>query len=77
MSFNHVSLFFNLNIFRQILPGLDAPENAEVIDVNGRWLLPAGIDLHCEFDNVEDLLNATKDALSGGTTTVRHEALFP
>jgi dihydroorotase-like cyclic amidohydrolase len=49
---------------------LDAPDNAEIIDANGRWLLPAGIDLHCELDNAEDLVNATKDALSGGTTTV-------
>jgi dihydroorotase-like cyclic amidohydrolase len=52
------------------LPGLEAPENTEIIDANGRWLLPAGIDLHLELDNAEDLANATKEALSGGTATV-------
>lgn len=62
----------NFSNFRQILPGLEPPENAEIIEAEGRWLLPAGIDLHCELDNADDLSNACKDALSGGTATVSH-----
>ncbi|KAI6239597.1 hypothetical protein M3Y99_00550000 [Aphelenchoides fujianensis] len=58
-------------VIRQILPGLEAPEGAETIDASGRWLLPAGIDVHTEIAAVgEDLQNATNSALSGGTTTI-------
>ncbi|KAI6236254.1 Amidohydrolase 1 domain containing protein [Aphelenchoides besseyi] len=58
-------------VIRQILPGLDVPENAEQIDAAGRWLLPAGIDVHVEVPNGgEELKNTTNSAISGGTTTL-------
>ncbi|KAI6187331.1 hypothetical protein M3Y98_00231500 [Aphelenchoides besseyi] len=58
-------------VIRQILPGLDVPENAEQIDAADRWLLPAGIDVHVEIPNdVEQLKSTTNSAISGGTTTL-------
>ncbi|KAI1733302.1 amidohydrolase family domain-containing protein [Ditylenchus destructor] len=61
-------------IIKKISPNsLKAPDNAHVIEANGRWILPAGIDVHTQFSassSVDDYLSGTKAALSGGTATI-------
>ncbi|KAI1714521.1 amidohydrolase family domain-containing protein [Ditylenchus destructor] len=61
-------------IIKKISPNpLKAPVNAHVIEANGRWILPAGIDVHTQFSAsslVEEYLSGTKAALSGGTATI-------
>uniref|UniRef100_A0A915DYN5 Amidohydrolase-related domain-containing protein n=1 Tax=Ditylenchus dipsaci TaxID=166011 RepID=A0A915DYN5_9BILA len=52
---------------------LKAPEGAQVIEANGRWVLPAGIDVHTQFSansSSADFSAGTKAALAGGTTTI-------
>jgi D-hydantoinase len=58
---------------KKIEESLSAPENVEVIDATGKYVLPAGIDVHTEFsaaDTVDDFASGTKAALAGGTTTI-------
>jgi len=51
---------------------------AQVIDADGRWVLPGGIDGHCHIDQpmsdgsvmADDFLSGTRSAACGGTTTV-------
>lgn len=51
---------------------------ARVIDAEGRWVLPGGIDGHCHIDQptsdgsvmADDFLSGTRSAACGGTTTV-------
>lgn len=74
-------MFFNSQItctFREISPSLSAPENAEVIDASGKWVLPAGVDVHTEFSAagaIDDFASGTKAALAGGTATVSLSSL--
>lgn len=56
---------------------LDTPDNAEILDASGCWVLPGGIDPHTHFElsiNGEhvsdDFLSGTLAAACGGTTTV-------
>lgn len=54
-----------------------AKENDRVIDVNGSYILPGGIDTHTHFDldvgstvTADDFESGTKAAIVGGTTTI-------
>ena len=51
------------------------PSNARVVDVKGRWVLPALVDLQVHFrepgqTHKEDLLSGSRAALAGGITSV-------
>lgn len=53
------------------------PESVKVIDAEGKYLLPGGIDAHTHFElefggtvSVDDWYHGTKAAVSGGTTTI-------
>ncbi len=57
----------------EIGPDLDA--DARILDVEGLWVLPGGIDPHVHFDDPgytdrEDFFAGTSAAASGGVTTV-------
>lgn len=54
-----------------------APQNVKIIDAEGKYVLPGGIDPHThmelEFGNttaVDDFYHGTVAAVSGGTTTI-------
>jgi dihydropyrimidinase len=60
-----------------VAPSLDAPAGAEVIDAEGCFVLPGGIDPHTHLEmpfmgtvSADDFESGTKAALSGGTTMV-------
>ncbi len=53
-------------------------ENLAVIEADGRWVTPGGVDAHCHLDQpstdgskaADDFFTGTRSALAGGTTTV-------
>ncbi len=56
----------------------DCLEAETVIDANGKWVLPGGVDAHCHLDQpmadgsivADDFYTGTVSAACGGTTTV-------
>ncbi len=53
----------------------ELPEDGQVIDASGLWILPGGIDPHVHFDDPgytdrEDFYHGTAAAAAGGITTV-------
>ncbi|CAD5221842.1 unnamed protein product [Bursaphelenchus okinawaensis] len=66
-------IYIEDGVIKQILPNLEIPEQAEIIEAAGKWILPAGIDVHTEFSaglTPDEFLVNSKAALIGGTTTV-------
>ncbi|CAD5227066.1 unnamed protein product [Bursaphelenchus xylophilus] len=66
-------IYIEDGVIKQILPNLEVPEQAEIIEASGKWILPAGIDVHTEFSAgiaPDEFLVNSKAALIGGTTTV-------
>lgn len=62
-------------IIKQLGRNLNVPAGTRVIDAQGKYVLPGGIDphTHCEFEfmqttTVDDFYHATKGAVAGGTT---------
>ncbi|WP_048307165.1 dihydropyrimidinase [Halomonas sp. PR-M31] len=63
---------------RIVALGRDLGEAEEVIDAEGLWVLPGGIDAHCHLDQplgdgavmADDFHSGTRSAACGGTTTV-------
>ena len=58
-------------------PGLDAPVGAQVIDADGQFVMPGGIDPHTHmqmpfmgFVTMDDFYSGTAAGLAGGTTTI-------
>jgi dihydropyrimidinase len=58
-------------------PGLPVPEDAQVIDAEGKLVMPGGVDVHTHFDlpmfgtvSSDDHYTGHKAAAFGGTTTV-------
>lgn len=50
-----------------------------MIDASGKWILPAGIDVHTEFStglSADEFLNCSRAAVVGGTATVI-DIVFP
>lgn len=51
---------------------------AQIIDADGRWITPGGVDAHCHLDQpstdgsraADDFFTGTRSAIAGGTTTV-------
>jgi len=63
-------------------PITNAPLNAQIIDVNGKYLMPGGIDTHVHLElpfmgtvSKDDFETGTKAALAGGTTMVMDFAI--
>ncbi len=57
------------------LPGAITPPGAEVIEADGLWALPGGVDVHVHlrepgYTHKEDIETATRAAAAGGYTTV-------
>lgn len=57
------------------LPGVLTPPDAEVIEADGLWALPGGVDVHVHlrepgYTHKEDIETATRAAAAGGYTTV-------
>ncbi|WP_031385089.1 dihydropyrimidinase [Modicisalibacter zincidurans] len=58
--------------------GRDLGEADDIIDAEGLWVLPGGIDAHCHLDQplgdgavmADDFHSGTRSAAAGGTTTV-------
>lgn len=53
------------------------PECAKIIDAEGKYLLPGGIDAHTHFElefgntvAIDDFYHGTRAAVAGGTTTI-------
>ncbi|KER25539.1 hypothetical protein T265_06999 [Opisthorchis viverrini] len=64
-------------IIKDLGPNINAPDGANIIDVNDQYVLPGGVDLDCHLtvacpeDPVADTyLTASQAALLGGTTTI-------
>jgi dihydropyrimidinase len=63
---------------RIVALGHELGEAAEVIDAEGLWVLPGGIDAHCHLDQplgdgavmADGFYSGTRSAACGGTTTV-------
>ena len=53
-------------------------KNSDIVEADGRWITPGGVDAHCQLDQpstdgskaADDFLTGTRSALAGGTTTV-------
>jgi dihydropyrimidinase len=53
-------------------------KNSDIVEADGRWITPGGVDAHCHLDQpstdgskaADDFLTGTRSALAGGTTTV-------
>ncbi|CAB3409005.1 unnamed protein product [Caenorhabditis bovis] len=60
-------------VIKNIGCNLEVPSTAEVIDANGKMLIPAGIDVHTEItspESCDDIVTGSKSALAGGTATI-------
>ena len=64
-------------LIKAVGPGLQVPPGAEVIDADGAYVMPGGIDPHTHLDmpfmgtfTTDDFETGTRAALSGGTTMV-------
>lgn len=71
-----LSLYF-LFLYSEVSPDLDSPPEAELVDAQGCFVLPGGIDPHTHFQlpfmgevAVDDFYTGTRAALAGGTTMV-------
>lgn len=56
---------------------IDTPKDCKIIDVNGKYLIPGGIDTHTHMElpfmgevAIDDFNTGTQAAVSGGTTTI-------
>ncbi len=70
-------IFIEGEIITQIGKDIQYPEGAEVIDAQGKLILPGGVDVHTHFDlpmfgtvSSDDHYTGHKAAAFGGTTTV-------
>ncbi|MBA4384596.1 MAG: dihydropyrimidinase [Anaerolinea sp.] len=70
-------LLFEDNKIIQIAERIDPGKNMKVIDANGLYILPGGVDVHVHLDlpmfgtvSSDDHYTGTKAAAFGGTTTV-------
>lgn len=59
-----------------ILGEISYPEDAEVINLKGRWILPGFMDLHFHIFNIEQL-EVLNTLLQFGVTTIRNAAASP
>ncbi|CAI4226479.1 unnamed protein product [Auanema sp. JU1783] len=60
-------------VITKVAVDIEVGADAQVIDANGRMLLPAGIDVHTHLtapESADDLATGCKAALAGGTGTV-------
>ncbi|MBL9105249.1 MAG: dihydropyrimidinase [Myxococcales bacterium] len=64
-------------IIRAIGPNLDVPAGAEVVDANGQYVFPGGIDAHTHMElpfmgtvSADDFYTGTAAGVAGGTTTI-------
>eukprot|EP00096_Caligus_rogercresseyi_P000897 TRINITY_DN1145_c0_g1_i6.p1 TRINITY_DN1145_c0_g1~~TRINITY_DN1145_c0_g1_i6.p1 ORF type:complete len:681 (+),score=150.00 TRINITY_DN1145_c0_g1_i6:146-2188(+) len=57
-------------IIEEVGEGLEIPEDSEVIDASGKYVLPGGIDVSVNMGMSGDIEDGTKAALCGGTTLV-------
>ncbi|MCB1004146.1 MAG: amidohydrolase family protein [Acidimicrobiales bacterium] len=57
-------------VVRRIAPGLDVPEDAEVIDADGCWVTPGFVDLHTHYDAEVEFAPALTESVRHGITTV-------
>ncbi|MCB9743384.1 MAG: amidohydrolase family protein [Alphaproteobacteria bacterium] len=51
-------------------PGLQAPEDVEVIDASALWLTPGFVDLHTHYDAEVEVLPGLTESLRHGVTTL-------
>ena len=74
---NHISdIYIADGIIKKIEKNLEIP-NIETIDIEGKYLIPGGIDVHTHFNidvgiakSVDDFYTGTVAAACGGTTTI-------
>ncbi|MCR5022998.1 MAG: dihydropyrimidinase [Lachnospiraceae bacterium] len=69
-------------LIKAVEPGINA-DDAEVIDANGKYILPGAIDVHTHMDldvgfdrACDDFYNGTVAAACGGTTTIIDHMAF-
>ncbi|HOO38093.1 MAG TPA: dihydroorotase [Deltaproteobacteria bacterium] len=58
-----------------VYPGGSSPQNGDIIDASGLWVLPGLIDMHVHlrdpgFEYKEDLASGSRAAAAGGVTTL-------
>lgn len=54
----------------RVAPGLDGRRAREIINANGRWVMPGLLDIHTHFDLEVELEPQLPEAVRHGTTTV-------
>ncbi|XP_071742978.1 dihydropyrimidinase-related protein 2 isoform X5 [Lepeophtheirus salmonis] len=57
-------------VIEEIGESLDIPEDSEIIDAKGKYVIPGGVDISVNLGITDDIEDGTKAALAGGTTFV-------
>ncbi|WP_269811518.1 dihydropyrimidinase [Buttiauxella ferragutiae] len=64
-------------LFERIAADIPAPDNCDVIDAAGCYVMPGGVDVHTHFNidvgiarSCDDFFTGTRAAACGGTTTI-------
>lgn len=62
-------------LVKEIGKGLSAPDNAEIIDATGKYVVPGLVDMHVHLrdpglEYKEDIVSGTKAAVAGGFTSL-------
>jgi dihydropyrimidinase len=72
-----VSIYIENGIIKFIGSNFTAPADCRIIDANGRYVLPGGIDPHTHFEfewnntvTIDDFYHGTLAGVAGGTTTI-------
>jgi dihydropyrimidinase len=72
-----VSIYIENGIIKFIGSNFTAPADCRIIDANGRYVLPGGIDPHTHFEmefgntvSIDDFYHGTLAGVAGGTTTI-------
>jgi len=73
-----VNVLFDRRIIKISQDEIITEENPEIINLNGRLLLPGAVDMHCHLgQDASAISRITRSAISGGWTTLANMDFFP